>query len=608
MKNNWFTTLMAANDSHPEAAYKLLVSEAAPPLDVNAVIGGRTMIGWLERQLSPTPYYWANLALKDERRYYKTRWAVPGTPLPLGPDQPQSDTISFPDSPREDKRPRFDDREAIFAKLLERGADPWIPWESKNGMVDGFDLAIATGCIPLVDACLRHPSKPDISQLRGRTPWNLLSGQDYYGKQGKARGLMSSKDTLVHALSASGQAELLSLLLENGWEAEPTGVKRTPLAMAQTPEVVGALLDAGAQLDEHIIEQWEQWATKFGAHKASLAARMKVISSRDLGGHDELMGKQVIDAFKKKDWVRLNDILAVKVKGKEKNKVSPVERARALADLEPYSTQTKKVGTKGATPFLLMLLHALGRSSKEHKTRAMLICSELAYDNPDRKIWGQISANGAALVMHQTWLATRRQGVSYSFSQWHKEVRSADKGLLVRQASQAANELFEIGNQAVRENVINSMRTMARELINEHGIEPLMEGVEFFSKTGFDPYDFTYVSEWLVDQSIDEHLSWGPTLVRSNIGKKVLGQNYWVGEMNKFLWELSLHLDRAIENGEMTETSYRRLEDLVGCFDREKFTGNGYPELASVFKNRLLAKISRHNEMGEVKTFPPPKM
>ena len=614
MRNNWFTTLMSSDGSHPEAAYKLLVSDASPFLDINAIVNGKPVIGWLERSRVYQPYYWANLATKEERRQYQTRWTTPGTPLPLSTNEPDSDTVSFPDSPRENKNPRLDIREALFAKLLQMGADPWVPWENENGKVDGFDLAMGTGCLPLIEACLRHPSRPDMSKLYRRTPWNILSGIPHYkSKDGAGKGLMSPKDTLVHAAAASGQNDLLKVLLKNGWETDPGVGKYSPLAMAQNSDVVKILLDAGAMWDDQIISHWDIWASRFISHKSTLAQRIELVSSMALTTqHNEILSKNAVDAFKKKDFPRFYKTLeaAWGDKGKEEN-MGMLENARALCDLKEYNLPGKAGASKKASPILLVLLHAMGRSSMEHKNTALRMITKLAIESPDKKLWGQVIVNGIALVLYHAWTQMSRNGSarSYLISDWISESKKIDPKKKVKQANQAAIFFYQNGNATVRDYVITSMRVMARELAIRDDIEPIMEGLDFFNETGFDSDDFTYVSNWLSKQPIELHLAWGPMLVRANVGNKTQDKKYWVGGMNKHLWALSSHLDRAIENREMKPEAYAKLEDLVMSIDKDKFNENGYDDLAAFFKNRLLAQSVDHNSKRSEKTLSaPPKM
>lgn len=333
---NWFTVLMSPKGGHLDAAWSLLASDTAPPLNVTELHDGLPVLAFLEYGRW-RGQFWETLF--EDRAYDSNRdWSEGFGPLPLAPDEPLPDVPGMPqingEYSSQGMKTRLSAREAIFAKLVAMGADPWQSWTNEDGkQVDGFDVALAWGCTPLVDLCLRHASCPPVSELHERKAWVLREPRKIKDEKGKA--VYRETDGVLVAAAGSGYADLAKYLLERGWHPDGLGTGSTPLMVARNVKVTRNLLEGGAQWKPQYVTRWEAMAKKSEAYQATLAERINEVSSHGKADKDPLatsMANELIESLRKGDNQREYKVISV-LSGEDKDLSHSLKKVMAWQKL-----------------------------------------------------------------------------------------------------------------------------------------------------------------------------------------------------------------------------------------------------------------------------------
>lgn len=215
-----------------------------------------------------------------------------GESLPLSSSGPWPSSPRFPPTgrpnPHASRADGYTHAEALFAVLLAAGADPWVSWpaaDSCDNERDAFDLAVSWGSAALVEACLRHPSRPPLDVLHARSAWRAIAPGERI-ESPKQRAWIESAQTLVQLSAMCGHAQALGVLLAYDFPLTRQFGQRHPLALAQTADVCKTLLSHGVRLKDAIFQgqslvvQWELLANVSVAHARTLETRKDVLGSQ----------------------------------------------------------------------------------------------------------------------------------------------------------------------------------------------------------------------------------------------------------------------------------------------------------------------------------------
>lgn len=618
MTNNWFTILMSEKSYEPRAAYSLLVSGTLP-LDVNERIDGKPVIGWLRRPYSRSnsnPLYWVNLATTRLRDNYIPNWIYPGEPLAISPGQKQSGTVKFPDfmGPRDNRPyPQLQENEAIFAKLLQMGANPWDSWKEGNQELDGFDLAMGMGCLPLIQACLDHPSRPPMETLYKRTPW-VLMGDDAGYKTSTHSKFFDKNDTYMHAAAASGMDTLVQLLVDYGW---PVNVKTkyTPLDMARSKETTDILLASGAQWNDTTLSNWETWANKYDKHKATLAKRVEYINSIGMGeGVDKLLGQQAIDAFRKSDTSRLSDILRSAAK-------SYPDRLGNLEDAEnphlgiywkalPWGPiKLAPDATLQGSPLFAVSLLALSNCAQGKRKYITRQLADYAVHLPNDQLAEGITSLGMAQIMVSLCASDEKYERFYSqLHHWHAKLRKMDQDELMNAAIDAYKLLSSSQSTATLKNLDMAMNKLMDDALLSGKFDGLRVAMPILLAKGAEHNSLIRSLPKIKQLACVDQLDWAGVFVATIEERKNTVNTVFRENMHSALLNLLENITEAISTDrEISPQVKQKINHLSLVIEKINDEDNLIGEKMSYLKKVALEKGVEHR-LGEVNPSRSPKM
>jgi len=140
------------------------------------------------------------------------------------------------------------DAQTIIPSLIEEGADPWLALprthQKETIMVTPFHYAVHGGFSELVELFLKHPNTPNIDELQSMTIQGLpfIHYLVFQTRSGQNCEALSILKTLVnHGMNINQK-----LNLDSSDKKLEKLKEMTPLFLAQSPNVLKALLDLGA--------------------------------------------------------------------------------------------------------------------------------------------------------------------------------------------------------------------------------------------------------------------------------------------------------------------------------------------------------------------------
>ena len=501
---NWFTVLMSPMGGHLDAAWALLASGTAPPLDVRTLHDGLPVLAYLEHGRR-RDLIWESVT--DAQQYSHWRSWPQFDPLQLSLTDPAPTIPSIPMAggkrTESDWNTMLRANEAIFARLVAMGADPWTPWtytdQDKDSQVDGFDLACALGCTPLVDLCLRHPNCPPLDELHKRKAWTLKKPPSWADEKGKP--LFGEEDGLLVAAAASGYPCMVKYLLDRGWNPEGLGQGRKPLALARMKDSVQHLLGAGAQWDPAYPEVWKTLARKSQSHQETLAARIAVaaeMTSESTHSLDEGMARELLEAFQKDDSNRTGRVWRAMGDGK-----TPAKEADAWVRLDR---------ARKDSPSLLLdvALFGLGRVARKHVDRCRNLMARIVETTPEHDIGGATALGWGVLLEEQS----RNKPQGHGHRSIHLTIRDGFDNLLPEEKARAVLDVFRAVLRHGKNNHKKEARVALCQILDrlddgaKIGGDNLAQGKDLFDQHFLGKKAIRAVERWLDTQPVGKATEW----------------------------------------------------------------------------------------------------
>lgn len=383
----------------PWPAWHAVGSGALAIEDPNEVVGGVPLLGLLQSN----DVAWVGLGSLSRP---VTEWS--GEPLPLSSNGPWPSVPQFPplhhDRTLARATAQFSPAEAMFAALLAAGADPWVSWKSVDscdGECDAFDVAMSWGSAALVEACLRHPSRPALEDLHKRSAWRSLNRTER-AQSAAHKGWLKEVDTLTQLSAMCGHDKVLAVLLENDFPLVRNEGERHPLAVAQNVEVCRVLLAHGVRVKDatyrskaSLKSQWEMLSKASVPHARTLDERkdalevqlMQVESSRtpaDWAKHAVLSFRRGFLEEMRKGLANAAPDLAEKIDSNDEN-VSQRGMAQALLRFANGSSPKQCMVGRFAD-YSLSLSLSKGSAKTERLKVAMGILAWAAQEQYDARV------------------------------------------------------------------------------------------------------------------------------------------------------------------------------------------------------------------------------
>lgn len=506
---NWFTVLMSPNGGHLDAAWSLLASGTAPPLDVTALHDGLPVLAFLEYERW-RGQFWETVF--EDRAYNSNRdWSAGFGPLPLTLDDPLPEVPEIPMSNGEYSskgyRTRLNAREAIFTRLVAMGANPWESWTNKDGkQIDGFDVAVAWGCTPLVDLCLRHPGRPPIETLHTRKAWVLRDPRTMKGESGKE--VYRKTDGVLVAAAGGGYACLIKYLLEHGWDPEGLGTGSTPLSVARNAQVTRYLLEGGAKWDDRYIARWETMAKKSEAYRETLAARIQEASSHSHTDNDPLaasMANELIDSLRKGMDQREYKVIEVT------SGPGPSYKRRKIEAWQKLNTARAR-----KKPLLLeAALMGFGSIAAKTLVRCRNLMGELHDHCPEQDLGGALPLGFGYLLTAHSHTAKRSRSGYTIYTTIADGFQALDPEQKVKVLLDTFRAIAEHGTQSQTENARVTLVGRIDHLLDhgEIGGEHLAQGRDLLENHFLGRKANEALDRWLATQPVQVQVEWIKPLV-----------------------------------------------------------------------------------------------
>ena len=462
-----------------------------------------------------------------------------GGPLPLTPED------TFPDRPALPgpagvipNNANLEDylkvHEAVFARLLAAGANPWLEVQLPSGPVDGFDLACAWCCTPLIEACLRHPDRPDLETLHGRNPWRAMAPPTWKDEHGSP--FFSQDNTLVHAFSANGDVDSLRLLLAHGWKAHPDTSARAPIEVAASEQIVETLLEAGATWKEDYAASWNALAPHhMGLSKTLVARHNRVVREEDPQVAAERMALIAIKGFRERkpqDRDRALDFFMNKAR--EETETPPHADSDAEA-LKAWMAMPE-VGIYARGEKVAPLFHICRRGIMDQTGNGKLfyyVAYMLARGTqtlPTAKVADECTVQGMAhLFVARSFLRgnNRRTSENLASILAKHQPREAD-GELVRDILQSVKAVTRGSSSETSKKIPGEVETYLNSGLPfaspDAKLQALTENLDYFKQKGIrNPANFP-PQDWLLEQPLHVWVEWGTVLAAGTYHLKTLEQ------------------------------------------------------------------------------------
>lgn len=521
-KKNWFTVLLAPKSRHLDAAWILLSSGTAPPLNVHERHDGIPVLGLLEHGWSREQFF---RGVFETSAFHSPReWSNGYSPLPLDMESPLPEVPAFPAQDMDVKawKTALHAREAIFARLVAMGANPWTSWTNADGeTVDGFDLAFSWECTPLLDLCFRHPDCPPLETLHARTAWKLR--QPPISKDEKGTPIFQKSDNLLTAAAASENPCLVEILINKGWNLEGKPGNRPPLRGVKNVKILEQLLQAGATWKPEYSETWQALAKRNEAHNHTLAKRMQTVVDLNVATSttiDAAIANELLDAFLKNNQQLILNVM--------KSKLGEGNKLPSMKDTASVWEALDGARNKKRSLLLDVFLYGIRpKVSKEKIARCRNLIGNHFSIYPEKEIEGASLLGLSKLLT--AYLKSKAKGTYSTHIVTEKTFDDLEPGNKVKTLIDTYKLVVNHANNSTLTDTRMIMMTLLEDLIDHAEIagEHLVQAKDIMSSYYLGKKATRQITLWLQDQPINEKISWLPALINSESKddiKKVLDQ------------------------------------------------------------------------------------